>query len=68
MDERVRFFGCVDFGTDLTLDDLRPMYDMVVFATGAQSDRNLNIPGEDLARQHVRHRVRRLVQRPPRLS
>jgi ferredoxin/flavodoxin---NADP+ reductase len=48
LDERVRFFGCVDFGTDLTLDDLRPMYDMVVFATGAQSDRNLNIPGEDL--------------------
>jgi ferredoxin/flavodoxin---NADP+ reductase len=47
-DERVRFFGGVDFGTHLKLDDLRPMYDMVVFATGAQSDRNLNIPGEDL--------------------
>jgi ferredoxin/flavodoxin---NADP+ reductase len=48
LDERVRFFGGVDFGTHITLDDLRPMYDMVVFATGAQSDRNLGIPGEDL--------------------
>ncbi|MCB9895447.1 MAG: FAD-dependent oxidoreductase [Planctomycetes bacterium] len=48
MDERVRFFGCVEFGKHITLDDLRPLYDQVVFATGAQSDRNLNIPGEDL--------------------
>jgi len=48
LDPRVRFFGGVDFGTHVTLDDLRPMYDMVVFATGAQSDRNLGIPGEDL--------------------
>lgn len=48
-DPRVRFFGCVEFGKHLTLDDLRPLYDMVVFATGAQSDRNLGIPGEDLA-------------------
>lgn len=47
-DPRVRFFGCVEFGKHLTLDDLRPLYDMVVFATGAQSDRNLGIPGEDL--------------------
>ncbi|MCA8915177.1 MAG: FAD-dependent oxidoreductase [Planctomycetes bacterium] len=49
LDERVRFFGCVEFGKHLTLDDLRPLYDQVIFATGAQSDRNLNIPGEDLA-------------------
>ena len=48
-DPRVRFLGCVEFGKHLTLDDLRPLYDMVVFATGAQSDRSLNIPGEDLA-------------------
>ena len=48
LDPRVRFFGCVEFGKHMTLDDLRPLYDQVVFATGAQSDRNLNIPGEDL--------------------
>jgi ferredoxin/flavodoxin---NADP+ reductase len=48
LDPRVRFFGCVKFGEHLTLDSLRPCYDMVVFATGAQSDRSLDIPGEDL--------------------
>jgi ferredoxin--NADP+ reductase len=48
LDPRVRFLGCVNFGTHITLDTLRPCYDMVVFATGAQSDRNLEIPGEDL--------------------
>jgi len=48
LDPRVRYFGCVEFGKHITLDDLRPLYDMVVFATGAQSDRNLDIPGEDL--------------------
>ena len=48
-DPRVRFFGCVEFGKDVTIDSLRPLYDMVVFATGAQSDRSLGIPGEDLS-------------------
>jgi ferredoxin--NADP+ reductase len=48
LDPRVRFFGCVNFGTHITLDSLRPCYDMVVFATGAQSDRNLDVPGENL--------------------
>ena len=47
-DPRVRFFGCVEFGKHVTLDDLRPYYDQVIFATGAQSDRNLDIPGENL--------------------
>ena len=47
-DPRVRYFGCVEFGKHITLDTLRPLYDQVVFATGAQSDRNLEIPGEDL--------------------
>ncbi|MHC4840813.1 MAG: FAD-dependent oxidoreductase [Planctomycetota bacterium] len=48
LDERVRFFGNVRFGEDLTIDDLRPLYDQIVFATGAQSDRSLGIDGEDL--------------------
>src|SRR5690606_10743264 len=47
-DPRVRFFGCVEFGKHITIDSLRPLYDMLVFATGAQSDRSLDIPGEDL--------------------
>jgi ferredoxin--NADP+ reductase len=45
---KVRYFGNVEFGKDVTLDDLLAHYDQVVFAVGAQSDRQLAIPGEDL--------------------
>lgn len=44
----IRFLGGVDFGTDLTLDDLRKHYDAVVFSTGAILDAPLEIPGHDL--------------------
>lgn len=44
----VRYFGNVTFGTDLTLADLRPYYDQIIYAVGAQSDRQMGIPGEDL--------------------
>lgn len=47
-DPRFRFFGHVNFGTDITNADLRRYYDQVIYAVGAQSDRRLNIPGEDL--------------------
>lgn len=47
-DPRVRFFAGVEYGCHLTLDDLRQAYHLVCFATGAQSDRRMNIPGEDL--------------------
>jgi ferredoxin--NADP+ reductase len=47
-DPRFRFFGNVNFGTDVTHDEVRDMYDAVIYAVGAQSDRRLNIPGEDL--------------------
>lgn len=46
------FFGNVEFGTDVTLDDLREYYHQIVFATGAQTDRYLNIPGIDLEGSH----------------
>lgn len=48
----VRFFGNVDIGRHVTLDDLRAHYHAVCLATGAQTDRRLGIPGEDLARSH----------------
>ena len=47
-DPRFRLFGNVEFGTDLTHDEIRQHYDAVIYAVGAQSDRRLNIPGEDL--------------------
>ncbi|MDG3016218.1 FAD-dependent oxidoreductase [Speluncibacter jeojiensis] len=45
---QVRLLGNIDYGTDITLDDLRSMYDAVIFSTGANADRALNIPGIDL--------------------
>jgi ferredoxin--NADP+ reductase len=47
-DPRFRFFGNIDFGVDLTHADLRRYYDQIIYAVGAQSDRKLNIPGEEL--------------------
>lgn len=47
-----RFFGNVEYGKDLTLDDLHHNYHQIVFAQGAQDDRRLNIPGEDLRGVH----------------
>ncbi|MGW0521652.1 FAD-dependent oxidoreductase [Crossiella sp. NPDC003009] len=41
----IRFLGNVNYGTDLTLDDLRRHYDVAIFATGAEKDRSLDIPG-----------------------
>ncbi len=49
-DPRFRFFGNVTFGSDLDHDELLRYYDQVVYAVGAQSDRRLNVPGEDLQR------------------
>ncbi len=46
---RVRFFGNVCFGEDVTRQDLTELYDQVVYAVGAQTDRRMGIPGEDLA-------------------
>jgi ferredoxin--NADP+ reductase len=44
----VRFLGGVDFGADVTRDDLLTCYDAVIYATGAMVDRHLGIPGEEL--------------------
>jgi ferredoxin/flavodoxin---NADP+ reductase len=43
-----RFLGNVEIGRDLEHDELVDLYDAVVYAVGAQSDRRLGIPGEDL--------------------
>jgi ferredoxin--NADP+ reductase len=47
-----RFFGNVELGTDVTLEDLRKHYHQILFTTGAQTDRSLGIPGEDLENSH----------------
>jgi ferredoxin--NADP+ reductase len=43
-----RFLGNVEVGRDLRHEDLVRLYDAVIYAVGAQSDRRMGIPGEDL--------------------
>jgi len=43
-----RFFGNVEAGRDVEHDELKGLYDAVVYAFGAQADRRMGIPGEDL--------------------
>jgi ferredoxin--NADP+ reductase len=44
----IRLFGNVNFGTDITLDDLKRHYNAVIFSTGAIRDADLNIPGIEM--------------------
>ncbi len=44
----VRYFGNVTFGTDIQHEDVKQLYDQIIYAVGAQSDRKMGISGEDL--------------------
>jgi ferredoxin--NADP+ reductase len=48
-----RFYGNVEVGKHITLSELKQHYDQICFATGAQTDRQMGIPGEDLPRSHA---------------
>jgi ferredoxin--NADP+ reductase len=48
MDPRFRFFGNIVVGDHVQAAELAERYDAVIYAVGAQSDRSLGIPGEDL--------------------
>ncbi len=43
-----RFYGNVAYGKDISHDDLTAHYHQIIYAVGAQSDRHMGIPGEDL--------------------
>jgi ferredoxin/flavodoxin---NADP+ reductase len=43
-----RFYGNVELGRDFSHDDLATHYHAVIYAVGAQTDRRMGIPGEDL--------------------
>jgi len=49
---RFRFFGNVELGKHVTVDDLRRHYHQIVYCTGAQTDRRMGVPGEDLTGSH----------------
>jgi ferredoxin--NADP+ reductase len=49
---RFRFFGHVELGKDVEVEELRRHYHQIVYCTGAQTDRRMGIPGEDLRNSH----------------
>ena len=51
--DNFRFYGNVEFGTDVTHDDLTDYYHHIIYAVGAQTDRELGIPGENLSGSHA---------------
>ena len=48
-----RFYGNVELSRDVSVEDLRRLYHQIVYTTGAQTDRSLGIPGEDLLGSHA---------------
>jgi len=48
LSDNVRFVGNVLVGRDVTVAELRGLYDAIILATGAPSDRPIGIPGDDL--------------------
>src|SRR5688500_8522762 len=51
--EGFRFFGNVEVGRDLSPAELADRYHAVVWSYGAETDRKLGIPGEDLPGSHA---------------
>lgn len=47
------FIGNVTVGRDVSIEELRRFYDAVVLSYGAETDKRLGIPGEDLAGSHT---------------
>ncbi|WP_165703280.1 FAD-dependent oxidoreductase, partial [Mycobacteroides abscessus] len=46
---RFRFFGNIEVGAKITAEELASRYDAVIYAVGAQSDKPLGIPGDQLS-------------------
>ncbi len=47
------FWGNVNIGRDVSVEELNRHYDAVLFACGAETDRHLGVPGERLAGSHA---------------
>ena len=48
-----RFYGNVEVGGPVTLEQLTQFYHQICYTTGAQTDRRMGIPGEDLVGSHA---------------
>ncbi len=47
-----RFYGNIELGKHITVEELRTFYHVICYSMGTQTDRKLGIPGEDLQRSH----------------
>ncbi len=50
--ENFRFWGNVQFGSDLSREELLDTFDTIIYAIGAQSDRSMGVSGEDKKGSH----------------
>ncbi|MDQ4147052.1 MAG: FAD-dependent oxidoreductase, partial [Pseudomonadota bacterium] len=50
---RFNFLGNVTVGRDLSVEELRASHHAILFCCGAETDRKLGIPGEDLPGSHT---------------
>lgn len=51
--ETFHFWGNVNVGQDITVDELKQHYDALIVACGAQTDRTLSVPNIDLSGSHA---------------
>lgn len=51
-DPNFRFYGHVEFGKDISHAEFQNYYHAIIYAVGAQTDRRMDIPGEDLPGSH----------------
>ncbi len=49
---RFRFFGNVEIGSDIAVEDLRAYFHAIVYAVGAKADRRMGVPREHLPGSH----------------
>lgn len=66
--EGVRFAGNVEIGSDVTLDELRNAFSVVVLATGIDQDQRLGIEGDHLPQIYGAGRITRLFNSHPMTS
>jgi len=53
LDQRFAFFGNVNVGQDITIAEMQTFYDAIIFACGAETDKPLGVPGENLTGSHT---------------
>ena len=61
----VSFAGNIEIGTDITLEELRAAFDVVILATGLHGDRVLDVPGHELPGVFGSGRLTRLINGHP---